>query len=143
MIIQATTNPFACWLVIAQMIQRAHEFASRALLDLLIHKHDLFGRLRSLKHFFLLDQGDFFVQFMDTAEVSIDILEERQSFASPLIGHAMENPTRRNFDAMSQRSHFRAWNRCSSRSEEYTSELQSLMRISYAVFCLKKKTTQT
>src|SRR3546814_8915204 len=28
-----------------------------------------------------------------------------------------------------------------SRSEEHTSELQSLMRISYAVFCLKKKTT--
>src|SRR3546814_10789559 len=26
-----------------------------------------------------------------------------------------------------------------SRSEEHTSELQSLMRISYAVFCLKKK----
>src|SRR3546814_3583540 len=29
-----------------------------------------------------------------------------------------------------------------SRSEEHTSELQSLMRISYAVFCLKKKTSQ-
>src|SRR3546814_10825293 len=29
------------------------------------------------------------------------------------------------------------------RSEEHTSELQSLMRISYAVFCLKKKTTHT
>src|SRR3546814_10308138 len=29
----------------------------------------------------------------------------------------------------------------SNRSEEHTSELQSLMRISYAVFCLKKKTT--
>src|SRR3546814_6267337 len=28
------------------------------------------------------------------------------------------------------------------RSEEHTSELQSLMRISYAVFCLKKKTRQ-
>src|SRR3546814_5242345 len=28
----------------------------------------------------------------------------------------------------------------SCRSEEHTSELQSLMRISYAVFCLKKKT---
>src|SRR3546814_10242649 len=27
------------------------------------------------------------------------------------------------------------------RSEEHTSELQSLMRISYTVFCLKKKTT--
>src|SRR3546814_2858057 len=30
----------------------------------------------------------------------------------------------------------------SDRSEEHTSELQSLMRISYAVFCLKKKTKQ-
>src|SRR3546814_10669580 len=29
------------------------------------------------------------------------------------------------------------------RSEEHTSELQSLMRISYAVFCLKKKITIT
>src|SRR3546814_5076988 len=29
------------------------------------------------------------------------------------------------------------------RSEEHTSELQSLMRISYAVFCLKKKTSNT
>src|SRR3546814_3376883 len=35
----------------------------------------------------------------------------------------------------------RAWHAAmvSSRSEEHTSELQSLMRISYAVFCLKKK----
>src|SRR3546814_7637192 len=30
--------------------------------------------------------------------------------------------------------------RSPTRSEEHTSELQSLMRISYAVFCLKKKT---
>src|SRR3546814_6845155 len=30
-----------------------------------------------------------------------------------------------------------------ARSEEHTSELQSLMRISYAVFCLKKKNKQT
>src|SRR3546814_3317016 len=33
-----------------------------------------------------------------------------------------------------------AWNSQWTRSEEHTSELQSLMRISYAVFCLKKKT---
>src|SRR3546814_3064795 len=33
----------------------------------------------------------------------------------------------------------RNWKR---RSEEHTSELQSLMRISYAVFCLKKKNTK-
>src|SRR3546814_5124389 len=38
----------------------------------------------------------------------------------------------------------RAWRRtppACGRSEEHTSELQSLMRISYAVFCLKKKHT--
>src|SRR3546814_3886155 len=33
-----------------------------------------------------------------------------------------------------------SWVGFSQRSEEHTSELQSLMRISYAVFCLKKKT---
>src|SRR3546814_9512598 len=32
-------------------------------------------------------------------------------------------------------------NGVAGRSEEHTSELQSLMRISYAVFCLKKKNT--
>src|SRR3546814_17530612 len=37
-------------------------------------------------------------------------------------------------------THFR---RDALRSEEHTSELQSLMRISYAVFCLKKKNTTT
>src|SRR3546814_5501172 len=35
------------------------------------------------------------------------------------------------------------WNNHDHRSEEHTSELKSLMRISYAVFCLKKKTTTT
>src|SRR3546814_2118862 len=35
-----------------------------------------------------------------------------------------------------------AFSSFSTRSEEHTSELQSLMRISYAVFCLKKKKIQ-
>src|SRR3546814_8595870 len=34
-------------------------------------------------------------------------------------------------------------NLAADRSEEHTSELQSLMRISYAVFCLKKKKSKT
>src|SRR3546814_4916247 len=42
---------------------------------------------------------------------------------------------------------FRVYPACrkpiAKRSEEHTSELQSLMRISYAVFCLQKKKTQT
>src|SRR3546814_2700463 len=39
----------------------------------------------------------------------------------------------------SRRNRRRAYGRCRRRSEEHTSELQTLMRISYAVFCLKKK----
>src|SRR3546814_10094099 len=38
---------------------------------------------------------------------------------------------------------FACSSRDSNRSEEHTSELQSLMRISYAVFCLKTETTTT
>src|SRR3546814_7900754 len=40
------------------------------------------------------------------------------------------------------RTYMRGSSRCRPRSEEHTSELQSLMRISYAVFCLKKKKKQ-
>src|SRR3546814_7372249 len=36
---------------------------------------------------------------------------------------------------------FEGFRQLKARSEEHTSELQSLMRISYAVFCLKKKNT--
>src|SRR3546814_2787806 len=39
--------------------------------------------------------------------------------------------------------HVRAGPQNAARSEEHTSELQSLMRISYAVFCLKKKKKKT
>src|SRR3546814_5601945 len=63
-------------------------------------------------------------------------------------------PSRRSSDALRQRDSRsaaqpykaekqgigrRAFRARSQRSEEHTSELQSLMRISYAVFCLKKK----
>src|SRR3546814_4754066 len=39
--------------------------------------------------------------------------------------------------------HGRLPDQAQARPEEHTSELQSLMRISYAVFCLKKKTQNT
>src|SRR3546814_2544595 len=39
--------------------------------------------------------------------------------------------------ALERCTHIGSW-LCCNRSEEHTSELQSLMRISYAVFCLKK-----
>src|SRR3546814_7515380 len=42
-------------------------------------------------------------------------------------------------DAVPRHEGERAFEEIEARSEEHTSELQSLMRISYAVFCLKKK----
>src|SRR3546814_3897938 len=42
-----------------------------------------------------------------------------------------------------QRRHLELRERAEARSEEHTSELQSLMRISYAVFCLKTKIVST
>src|SRR3546814_8777391 len=50
-------------------------------------------------------------------------------------------------NSVRERNHYRTMLRLTPiepiRSEEHTSELQSLMRISYAVFCLKKKNTTT
>ncbi|KAF3795416.1 Gamma-tubulin complex component 2 [Nymphaea thermarum] len=50
-----------------ECINTAYDFASSELLNLLKKKYDLVGKLRSLKHYFLLDQGDFLVHFMDMA----------------------------------------------------------------------------
>src|SRR3546814_2473211 len=50
-------------------------------------------------------------------------------------------PLRQGHDSLSQRHVAIRARRIAIRSEEHTSELQSLMRISYAVFCLKKKKT--
>lgn len=49
-------------------IERAYDYASKLLLDLLMEEKALMPRLSSIKHYFLLDQGDFIVQFMDMAE---------------------------------------------------------------------------
>src|SRR3546814_5316638 len=46
----------------------------------------------------------------------------------------------RDIDDETERSWAADWIGALLRSEEHTSELQSLMRLSYAVFCLKKKT---
>src|SRR3546814_7112638 len=49
----------------------------------------------------------------------------------------------RNQEVLQFADWLRGHNASLARSEEHTSELQSLMRISYAVFCLKKKKTKT
>src|SRR3546814_5979923 len=55
----------------------------------------------------------------------------------PFLAHDRAIPDSAHHEARQRRKHD------TERSEEHTSELQSLMRISYAVFCLKKKKQNT
>ncbi|XP_052758300.1 gamma-tubulin complex component 2-like isoform X2 [Galleria mellonella] len=50
------------------IIQKAYAYASKSLLELLLKEYDLMGRLKSVKNYFLMSQGDFIVQFMDATE---------------------------------------------------------------------------
>src|SRR3546814_5651585 len=62
-------------------------------------------------------------------------VDERDAVGvQPFGADRRDRPIKMRFDPAEQRSF-------ADRSEEHTSEIQSLMRISYAVFCLKKKTT--
>src|SRR3546814_2889195 len=63
--------------------------------------------------------------------------------APPPALHRRDRPVRAADAEPERRDHvLGARHRGEGRSEEHTSELQSLMRISYAVFCLKKKKRQ-
>src|SRR3546814_8902657 len=68
------------------------------------------------------------VCFVFTVAGAPMVLSFFQGWAPPLI-----------VDTIASFSFLTHFNAITERSEEHTSELQSLMRISYAVFCLKKK----
>ncbi|XP_076078123.1 gamma-tubulin complex component 2-like isoform X5 [Mytilus galloprovincialis] len=51
-----------------EQIEKAYSYASKLLLDLLMKEKELNSRIKSIKHYFLLDKGDFLVQFMDMTE---------------------------------------------------------------------------
>ena len=66
---------------VASYIQSLYTSASQALVRLLLEECDLMGALQLLKRYFLLDQGDFFLNFLDVAEeeLSRDPSKLRQS----------------------------------------------------------------
>ncbi|CAK8698045.1 gamma-tubulin complex component 2-like [Clavelina lepadiformis] len=51
-----------------QQIEQAHSYASKLLLDLLMQEYNLEARLKSVKSYFLLNEGDFLLHFMDLTE---------------------------------------------------------------------------
>src|SRR3546814_3818717 len=69
------------------------------------------------------------------------VINERTSLSLPALLRALEILT--GVFAMTPMIYYRRTAEGKERSEEHTSELQSLLRISYAVFCLKKKKQRT
>lgn len=67
--------------VYEELIDRAHAFASEALLAFFVEDYDLANRFVSLKHYFLMDQGDFFVDFMDVAEEELKLRADTLSLS--------------------------------------------------------------
>ncbi|XP_068438926.1 gamma-tubulin complex component 2 [Clinocottus analis] len=51
-----------------EQIEKSYNYASKVLLAFLMEEKELVSRLRSIKHYFLMDKGDFFVHFMDLTE---------------------------------------------------------------------------
>src|SRR3546814_1016295 len=88
------------------------------------------------------------LRFDLTVPLARYVAEHEHELAFPFRRYQMQRVYR---GERAQRGRFREFYQCdidvigkdtlSPRSEEHTSELQSLMRISYAVFCLKKKKT--
>src|SRR3546814_9188244 len=87
-------------------------------------------------------------RFGAAALLELDRLRGRA--AEPALAIAPPATFKRRFELVSEIDHVEALLfplrrlafELQARSEEHTSELQSLMRISYAVFCLKKKTNK-
>eukprot|EP01119_Soliformovum_irregulare_P025485 TRINITY_DN9459_c0_g1_i1.p1 TRINITY_DN9459_c0_g1~~TRINITY_DN9459_c0_g1_i1.p1 ORF type:complete len:506 (+),score=121.48 TRINITY_DN9459_c0_g1_i1:102-1619(+) len=67
-------------------IDQAYSFASKILLDLLMKEKQLVPRLRSIKHYFMLDQGDFFEHFM---ELATEELRKNITEISPMKLHSL------------------------------------------------------
>ena len=81
--------------VYEELIDKAHAFASGMLLDLFLQEQDLLNRFASLKHYFLMDQGDFFVDFMDVAEDELKQRADKLSLSrlESLLHGSLQNST--------------------------------------------------
>lgn len=80
---------------ITKLVDQAYALSSRALLRLLQEGHNISSHFRSLRRFFLLEHGDFFTQFMDTAEEELrrDVKDITLSRVQNLLALAIQTST--------------------------------------------------
>ncbi|KAI8985169.1 gamma-tubulin complex component protein, partial [Pilobolus umbonatus] len=76
-------------------LEVAYKYANHTLLRLLLKDQQLLGRLRSLKHYFLLDQSDFLTSFLDLAkdELKRPAIEISQTRLQSLMDLVLRNPS--------------------------------------------------
>ena len=85
-------------LKLSRSIDQAYHEASDTFLRMQLHKYDLLSSLRFMKKYFLLDQGDFFVHFLDHAEDELQnplpsVLQGRvQNWLSASIARTSDSP---------------------------------------------------
>ena len=63
----------------SEPIETAHSWSSQRLLDLFLVEERLLDRLKSIKHYFFLDLGDFFIHFFDSADKYLESLAKEVS----------------------------------------------------------------
>jgi len=63
----------------SEPIEQAHDWSSKRLLDLFFIEERLLERLKSIKHYFFLDLGDFFIHFFDGADNYLEALTREVS----------------------------------------------------------------
>src|SRR3546814_9231736 len=78
---------------------------------------------------------------LDIGQIGLHARVDLEVAAVPVAPIALEQEVGIEFELVARAPLQRGRHRRAVRSEEHTSELQSLMRISYAAFCLKKKKT--
>src|SRR3546814_2947767 len=124
----------AIWVRDADLPKTGH--ALDALQAAMAWDETVYGREYDLGMFNIVAVDDFNFGAMENK--GLNIFNSRYILADP------DTATDQDYDAIAgvvAHEYIHNWSgdRITCRSEEHTSELQSLMRISYAVFCLKKK----
>jgi gamma-tubulin complex component 2 len=114
-----------CSTKIPKAIDDAYRYSSQALLRLLEDKYALSEHLQSLRRFFLLENGDFFIQFMDIAEDELrkDVKEVNTQRIQSLLQLAISSSTLANDVHREDVS-------CSIKTQSLIQHLQQLHRAS-------------
>src|SRR3546814_10512865 len=105
--------------------------------DLVEAEHYSFGHtdLEQTIANLLIVAAENLVRSVNDGHLAAEFMKDPGEFVGDIAPASDHHPLRQGF----QMKNFVGSNAKLVRSEEHTSELQSLMRISYAVFCLKKK----